>query len=74
MKVDPLSETIAFLRVPLKGLSPAPSHTESYWVAAKLPTLAGHLAATLGHPRASVHPLSPGRGHLSLLSRLHAPL
>ena len=52
----------------------APSHTESYWVTAKLPTLAGHLAATLGHPRASVHPLSPGRGHLSLLSRLHAPL
>ena len=48
MKADP--ETIAFLRVPLKGLSPAPSHTGSYWVAAKLPTLARHLAATLGPP------------------------
>lgn len=61
MKADPLSETIAFLRVPLKGLSPAPSHAGSYWVAAQLPTLAGHLAATLGHPQASVHPQSrPG--------------
>lgn len=27
MKADPLSETITFLWVPLKGLSPAPPHT-----------------------------------------------
>lgn len=73
MKADPLSETIAFLRVPLKGLSPAPSHTGSYLghsVTTHL--LAGHLAATLGHPQASVHPQSrPGSPEPS--SRLHAP-
>lgn len=70
MKADPLSKTIAFLRVPLKGLSPAPSHAGPYWVAAQLPPpWPGIWLLPLGHPKPP-HILSPRPGSPEPLSRL----
>lgn len=74
MKADPLSQIIAFLRVLLKDLSPAPSHMGSYWLTAKLTHLGRAPGCHPGAPPNLRTSRSPGWGALSPLSRLHAPL